>query len=92
MRRCGVFVFEAECAALPHPQPLCSSYIPLSLAPGLLTSLPSSGTGAQNLELVLGLCPGLRLRAQALVLAQTLAHARAFRFLAPARARALALA
>jgi len=45
MRRCCVFFFffEAGCAALPQPLPLRSSLYTFSLAPGLLTSLPSLG-------------------------------------------------
>jgi hypothetical protein len=39
----GGRVFEAGCAALPQPLPLRSSLYTFSLAPGLLTSLPSLG-------------------------------------------------
>jgi hypothetical protein len=42
-RGAGGRVFEAGCAALPQPLPLRSSLYTFSLAPGLLTSLPSLG-------------------------------------------------
>ena len=68
--------FEAGCAALLQPLPLRSSLYLLSLAPGLLTSLPSLGFWRENLEL--GLWPGLSFwRSTGLALAPTLGCARA---------------
>jgi hypothetical protein len=75
-RGAGGRVFEAGCAALPQPLPLRSSLYTFSLAPGLLTSLPSLGFWRETSSSGCG--PGWASGgALALALAPTLGCARA---------------